>query len=239
MSKPTVCYSSFCCPKDMERFIATQADHIRSHGYRFDEVRLVQQRCKLPLKWPPMPIPEEYNDRTLFHEIVDADYPKILHSFGIKYPDPVADYITKGWESSHFHAHHLVNHLKVLEHAKSDYIVFADADCYVKDQAEGVSWVDVGINTLENNPEMFVVCPSDGRPDGGPDRMMSQQMFLINRKRFLEMEFLPWDGLFLENGPFAPFYFLMEGFIYRHMVKHNLYRYVLPKEIARWWHNQW
>jgi hypothetical protein len=65
--------------------------------------------------------------------------------------------------------------------------------------------------------------------------MMSQQMFLINRKAFLAMEFLPWDGLFMDNGPFAPFYFLMEGRIHRHMVKHDLYRYLLPPQF-RWFH---
>lgn len=229
MSKPTVAHASFCCAKDRARSMAVFQAHEASHRYQFDEKWQVFQRCE-PFDLPPS-----------FKRIIiePGDYAEILGAFGIQYPNETLSELTHGWGAPHFWAHHMVNHLAVLRNAESDYIVFADGDCYVKDQMEGTSWVDVGINTLENNPEMFLVSPSDGRPDGGPDRMMSQQMFLVNRKRFLEMEFIPWDGKFIEGGPFQEFYGLLEGWMYRHMVKHNLYRYVLPKEIARWWHLEW
>lgn len=222
--KPTVSYGTFCCAKDKDRVLAIAKSSMESHAYPFDEKFFVFQRCDGEA-------PEGFKQLNISKE----DYPSILHAFKIKYPDAVAEYITHGWDAPHFFAHHLVNHLKVLQNATSDYIAFSDGDCYIKEQPEGVSWIEEGIRILETNSKVFVVSPSDGRPDGGSDRMMSQQMFLINRKRFLEMEFIPWDGLFLDNGPFAPFYFLMEGVIYRYMVKYDFFRFVLPPQF-RWWH---
>ena len=242
-SKPTVAYASYCCSKDRERFVKTQGSHILSHNYPFDELFQVFQRCDFPEGQHSFDIPEGYFDKIKgVHtriKIKEEDYPKILGHFGIKYPDEVADKWTHGWTASHFWAHHCVNLLRAAMSAESDYIVFADGDCNMRDQLEGgPSWVEVGIGTLENNPEMFVVSPSDGRPHGGPDRIMSQQLFIVNRKRFLEMEFIPWDGNFMEGGPMAEYYFMMEGRIDRHMRKHNLFRYVLPLTY-RYWHGAW
>lgn len=256
MSNPTVAYASFCCAKDRGRALENFKKHADSHNYPFSEKLLVFQRCRDPQRILDKETQQRVVDaeteekekeqikgfKTI--EIEDGDYSHILRAYGIKYPDPVLDELTHGWSAPHFWAHHMVNHLAALHHFTAgnpapDYIVFADGDCHMKEQhADMPSWVEVGIKTLEENPSMFVVSPSDGRPDGGPDRMMSQQMFLVNRKRFLEMDFIPWDGKFIEGGPFQEFYGLLEGWIYRHMVKHNLYRYVLPPQ-WRWWHKEW
>lgn len=229
--KKTCGYATFCCPKDRERALEHVQAHAASHGYPFDEKIMVFQRCE------PSPV------EGFFVDIIgEQDYGHILAGVGVKYPDPVLDELTHGWGAPHFWAHHMVNHISASRFLKvhgTDYLVFADADCYVKDQSAGSSWIDLGIKILESDPSVFVVSPSDGRPNPGKDRMMSQQMFLINRKRFLEMEYIPWDGKFIEGGPFQEFYGLWEGFCYRYMVKHNLYRYLLPKELAKWEHLQW
>lgn len=229
MSKPTVAYSTFCCPKDIDRVMAIYSDNCNSHKHAFDEHFLIMQRCTPGRVFPFL------SDKRFFPcPILDEDYPEILGAFGIQWPNPVLDELTHGWGAPHFFAHHLVNHLKTLQLAKSDYIVFADGDCYIKESPSAPSWVERGIEILESDPRAFVVSPNDG----GHERyesIMSQQMFLINRKRFLEMEFIPWDGKFIEGGPFQEYYGLLEGWIARYMAKNNLFRYVLPPTY-RYWH---
>jgi hypothetical protein len=228
MSKPTVAYASYCCAKDRARAEANYIHHMESHGFPFNEVFQVFQRCEaFPL-----------DPRFKGIEIREQDYPLIMASIGVPFPDPIMDELTHGWSAPHYYAHHIVNLVKSAQVATSDYIVLADGDCFVKDQPDGVSWVAEGIRILESDPSVFVVSPSDGRPHGEKDRMMSQQMILVNRKRFAEMEFIPWDGKFIDGGPFQEFYALAEGFIYRYMVKNNLYRYLLPPQ-WRWWHKEW
>ena len=224
--KPLVAYASYCCPKDQDRVLARAQEHVASHKYPFDVKYFVFQRCPESLI-----APEGFNPI----RIADSDYPEILHHFGIQWPDPVLDELTHGWSASHFWAHHVCNHVAVLRQAQTDYIVFADGDCFISETPEsGPSWVEKGIELLENNPDLFVVCPSDG----GEERreiIMSQQMFLINRKRFLEMEFIPWDGKFIDGGPMQEWYGMLEGKISRYMMKNNLFRYVLP-QTWRWYH---
>lgn len=228
----TVAYASFGCPKDIGRALENAEAHMESHKYKFDEKFFVFQRCTNYEGWRPVG-PWGFYDLS----IRDEDYPTILGAFGIKWPDPVLDELTHGWGAPHFWAHHCVNHLKVLQHAKSDYIVFADADCYMKSQPEGKSWVDKGIEILESHPEVFVISPNDGS-DERLETIMSQQMFLVNTKKMREMEFIPWDGKFIEGGPFREYYGLLEGAIHRYMAKNNFYRYVLNPEY-RYYHLQW
>ena len=232
---PTVAYATFCCPKDMKRALSSATDHMRSHGYEFDELYLVFQRC-WDGGWVPLTglgnVPQFKPLR-----ILDEDYPTILKTFGINYPDPVLDELTHGCEDPHFWAHHCVNHLRVLMETKAEYVVFSDADCYMKSQPDGKSWVTEGIKLLETNPSIYVVSPNEGG-DERPERVMSQQMFLVKTKALLGMECIPWDGKFIEGGPFQEFYGLLEGWIYRYMLKHNLWRYVLGPEY-RYWHLQW
>lgn len=232
MTKPTVAYTSFCCAKDRDRAIANYWGHYDSHKYAFDERFFIFQRCD------PNFVFEENVQRALAIGLISSeDYAPLLGAHGIKYPDPVLDELTHGWGAPHFWAHHMVNHLKAAHLASADYIVFADADCYIKESPEGKNWVDAGIEVIENNRNAFVVSPNDGG-DGRPERIMSQQMFLVNRKKFLEMEFIPWDGLKIDGGPFQEYYGLLEGWIHRYMEKTNQYRWVLTPEF-RYWHKEW
>lgn len=224
----TIAYASFCCQKDRERSFLHYQDHMYSHGYVFDEKFHVFQRCE------PFKLATIFNPITIGVE----DYSTILGSYGIQYPNETYSELTHGFSGPHFWAHHMVNHLAAARFAKSEYIVFADGDCFMESQPIGKNWVIEGIKLLESDPTIFCVSPSDGRPTHGKDPMMSQQMFLVNRKQFMEMEFIPWDGKFIEGGPFQEFYALLEGFIYRHMKRSGLYRYLLPIEY-RWRHLEW
>ena len=208
----------------MERILSRVQENVDSHKYPFDEKLFVFQRCGQDAECPAgfNPI-----------RISDEQYPEILKAFNIKYPDPEVEKWTHGWGGSHYGFHHCVNLLEVLRIAKSDYIVFADGDCYIKDTPEQ-SWVTEAIRILEANQKVFVVCPNDGGPSR-PERIMSQQMFIINRNKFLNMEFLPWDGIFPDGGPMAEYHFMLEGRLARFMAKHDLYRYVLPAQ-WRYWH---
>ncbi len=227
MNKPTVAYATFCCAKDRRRALDNAAEHYQSHRYAFKNRIMLFQRCEPDLLGPSI----------CATEIKEEDYPTILGAYGIKYPDPVLDELTHGWGAPHFWAHHMVNHLRAAQLASADYIVFADADCYMKDQPENESWVDKAIGLLELNPHIFVVSPNDGG-DERPERIMSQQMFIVNRAKFMAMDFIPWDGTKIEGGPFQEYYGLLEGWIHRHMEKNHLCRYVLPPNF-RYWHKEW
>lgn len=225
MTKPTVGYGTFCCPKDQDRILAIATKNVESHRHKFDAKFFVFQRCNESLVCP-----DGFNPI----RISDADYPEILSSFGIVNPDPDVEKWTHGWSASHYGFHHCVNHLAVLQKAETDYIVFADGDCYIKESPADPTWVDRGIRILESDPSVFVVSPNEGGPERH-ERIMSQQMFLINRKRFLEMEYIQWDGVFPDGGPMAEYHFMLEGRIARYMAKYNLSRYVLPPAY-RYWH---
>lgn len=227
MSNPTVAYSTFCCAKDKYKVVENMRRHRESHKYEFDENFLIVQRAGMGLI-NPSPFKIRF--------INDLDYPVLMKKFGIKYPDPVLDELTHGWDAAHFWAHHCVNHLKTALEATTDYVVFADGDCFMKETPEE-SWISEGISLLENHANVFVVSPNDGG-EARLEHIMSQQMFLINRKRFLEMEFIPWDGTFIPGGPFQEYYGLMEGWIGRYMAKNGIYRAVLPPK-WRYWHRQW
>ena len=131
----------------------------------------------------------------------------------------------------------MVNHLYAAMRSDADYIVFSDADCYMKHQPAGKSWITKGIEILENDDRIFVVSPNDGGTERFED-IMSQQMFLVDLKKFKAMQFIPWDGKFIEGGPFREYYGLLEGWIARHMKANGLYRYVLGPEY-RYWHKEW
>lgn len=228
MNSPTVAYATFCCAKDRARVLDKVWEHEASHRFAFDESFLIYQRVDAS---------GAICSASILGIQIDAkDYPTILGAFGIKYPDPVLDELTHGWDAAHYWAHHCVNHLETLLCATADYIVFSDGDCFIK-ESPPESWVTEGIKILEENKSVFVVCPNDGG-DARLESIMSQQMFLVSRKRFAEMEFIPWDGTFIPGGPFQEYYGLMEGWIGRYMAKNGFYRAVLPPK-WRYWHNAW
>jgi len=222
----TVDFATYCCFKDKDKLAPVFEDHVKSHGYAFDNVYLIYQRCTTI---------EKTNDRKLVW-ITAGGYKGILIRNGINPDNKEADDYTHGWDAPHYWKHHCVNQLAALNASTADYIVLADADCYIKEQPR--SWVTEGIKILQTNPSILVVSPSDGTERAHQTQNMSQQVMLVERKRLLGIDFdLPFEG-FKEGGPMQEYYFMLEGRIGRYMEKNNLYRYMLSSQF-RYWHSQW
>lgn len=239
----TVTLATYCHLRDLPRLHAPGELQrlVDGHNYPFDEVIVIHQRCGTAEYRQPTGIPG-----LRIIDIHEMDYPAILGRFGIPHRDPALSELTHGWNGPHYYEHHNVNHCKVLTEAKSDYIVFNDADCHIIAQPEGRSWIDRAVEILETIPAVFIVAPSEGGaefdqllPDGTRlTQTVSQQLFIGNRARLLEMDFtdLPFDGKFdAPYGPMQEFYGMFEGHLWRWMRKHGLYRAVLPPQ-WRYWH---
>lgn len=238
----SVTLSTHCHSRDLPRLHAPGVleELIECHKYNFDEILVVHQRTgDLPYT-----LPEKYKIKVI--DILEENYRSILASVGIDYDNQLYWDTTHGFGGAHFFAHHIVNHITEMQNATSDYIVFSDADCRIINQPKEISWVEHAIYILKNNSQVLIVSPSDGGKecfkmleDG--TRLVptvSQQIFLAERKRMAEMNFkdLPWDGKFdAPYGPFAEFYPMWEGHMWRWMRRHGLCRAVLP-ETYRYWH---
>lgn len=237
---PTVTYATHCHSRDLPRLYAPGVleELITGHNYPFDEIQVVHQRCG------------DMTARILpgskIVAVEEEDYPVILGQFGIDWQDPILTELTHGWNAPHFFAHHCVNHCAHILNATSDYILFSDADCRMIHQPEGQSWVNEAIRILQTYPSILIVAPSDGGhefrerlPDGTRfTDTVSQQIFIGERARLAQLNWadLPWDGQFrAPYGPFAEFYAMFEGHLWRWMDKYGLYRAVLP-ESFRYWH---
>jgi len=241
----TVTLATHCHARDLPRLHAPGVleELINCHNYAFDEILVIHQRCEAM----PYTLPEGFNIRVV--DIHEYQYPMILGAFAIPHRDPAYSEITHGWNGPHYYEHHCVNHCKEILTATSDYILFSDADCRIINRPEGKSWVNKAIEILQSHPEALIVSPSDGGhefnqmlSDGTRlTRTVSQQIFIGQRSRLTEMEFLGlrWDGQFnAPYGPFQEFYVLFEGHLWRWMEKNDLYRAVLPEEY-RYWHAEW
>ena len=239
----TVTLATHCHSRDLPRLHTPGVleELISCHQFPFDEILVIHQRTgELPYTLPD-------DKRIQVLNIKEEDYPTLLGSFGIPHNEPRYSDITHGWNGPHFYSHHCVNHIKEIVSSTCDYIVFTDADCHIIRQPE--SWVNKGIEILENNPEVLIVAPSDGGhefdkmlPDGTRlTQTVSQQIFMARRLDMFYMDFtnLQWDGQFdAPYGPFQEFYVLWEGWMWRWMRANDLYRAVLP-EAYRYWHGEW
>lgn len=238
-------FATFCCPKDIRRLAAPGElySRVRSHLYHFDNVFVVRQRCRGEFDDVVFSSPE-----FAVTELCSEDYPDILTTFGIK-DDPKADEMTHGPTAPHYWKWHVINHLIVSYESKADYIVFSDADCRILKQFD--TWIDVAIRALSLWPQILIVSPSDGGTmaemiiggfHGGLrlTQNISQQMFIVNRNRFLSIDFDDvWNGIMdAPGGPFQEYYYLLEGRLWRYMKNHGLYRAILPDK-WRYWHDQW
>jgi len=236
----TVDFATYCCKKDVDKLRANFIDHVHSHNYNFDNVHLIYQRItpdKEDWKNYVWDVTVNHNDYIIHHLIKERDYTKILRSYGIKSVNEEADKYTHGWNHSHYWRHHCVNHLVALRESKADYIVLCDADCHIKNQPAGESWVNKGIDILQKKKNILVVSPSDGSATQ-ITQTMSQQIFICERERLAGIDFdLPFTG-FKDGGPMAEYYFMLEGRIGRYMEANDLYRHILD---ARWryWHLGW
>lgn len=236
----TVCFATFCHPPHLPRLHAEGqlTKMIASHRYGFDEVIVVHQRCQ-GLEYRP------FDDPGI--RIVESEnYPDILERFGLDENDPIAARDCHGPNAAHWWVWHNINHLITLVEARSDYIVFSDCDCDIK-ESPARSWVEEGLDILRKYPEVLIVSPGDGGdmfekriPEARLTQNVSQQLFLAERVRLKEMEWnIPWNWEFLApGGPMAEFYHMGEGRIWRYMHKHRLWRAILP-DTWRYWHWGW
>jgi hypothetical protein len=239
----SVDFITFTWKGDVHRLAAPGElkSRIDSHQYDFNKRILVKQRLRdepdfqWDFSWTTDPVVES------------EDYPDILSRFSIEPDQPIADEKTHGPTALHYWKWHVINHLIGLVVSEADYIVFSDADCRMESQPMR-SWVDKGIELLQQHRDILIVGPSDGGTMAerhiGNVRLtqnVSQQLFICERKRFVdEVDFdVPWNWEFLAPGePFQEFYYLLEGRLWRFMHHNGLYRAILPEQ-WRYWHDQW
>jgi hypothetical protein len=236
----SVDFATFCYYGDTERVYGKGALRalVGSHGYAFDNVIVVRQRCRDALHHPLATLQDVI-------EVDSEDHPDILTEFGIPEHDGKADHYTHGPTAPHYWKWHVLNHLAGLKVSQADYIVFSDNDCRMIRNAKP-GWVEVGVKLLQRNRDVLVVSPSDGGKiadvgmlPGGVrlTRNNSQQLFLCERERLKKADFaIPWDWEFLAPWePFQEYYYMLEGRIWRYMHHNNLCRALLPEK-WRYWH---
>ena len=214
---------------------------VESHGYRFDDVVVVHQRCRAA-DYPVM----DYGCRTV--DLPESEFVTLLIHFGVNPDNPRGDELTHGPGGKHFWRYHLCNHLKGLEVTDSDYVVFADCDTYIKSQPPDRSWVDEGIAILERHPQVLIVSPGDGGhmheallPEARLTQNVSQQLFLCRGEQFRRhVDFdVAWDGeMNAPGGPFQEFYEMLEGRLWRYMRQTGTWRAILPDR-WRYWHDSY
>jgi len=223
-------FATFCYSGDAHRLhhpgqLQKQVD---SNNYPFDNVIIVYQDL----------VPGDYELEDINYPIIRmpiSDFDRLLTHFDIN--------LTGQYQSStdkhHNWKHHVINHLAAILATGADYIVFADNDCWMVNQPEGLSWVQAGIDILRENPHVFIVSPNDGE-EARLTQRMSQQMFLVNVDNFRSMDFnQPGFDFEVTNHPEMPEYHAMlEGRIHYHCVTANRFRYVLPPEYRYWHHNR-
>ncbi|MGH7274642.1 MAG: glycosyltransferase family A protein [Nitrospiria bacterium] len=241
----TVCFSTFCHPPHLSKLHAPGVldEIIASHQFSFDEAIVVHQRC-LGLSYRP------FNDPAI--RIVESEdyYPQIYDRFRIDLNNPISARDCHGPGAAHWWAWHTLNHLIVLEEARSDYIVFSDCDTLIINSDPAKSWIQEAIEILETYPEVHIVSPGEGGsmaeaklPDDQArlTRNVSQQLFITECKRFKQTDFdIPWNWEFLApGGPMAEYYHMLEGRIWRYLHKHQLWRAILPDKWRYWHYNPW
>jgi hypothetical protein len=241
----TVCFATYCHPPHLPKLHAPGVldEMITSHQHPFDEFIVVHQRCR-GIEYRP------FDDARV--RIVETEdyYPDIFSRFNIDLDNPIAARDCHGPNAPHWWQWHCLNHLTVLEEAKSDYIVFSDCDCLIVNSDPTKSWIQEAIEILQVYPEVYIVGPGEGGHmaeaflDGGRARLtrnVSQQLFIAERERFKRTEFdVPWNWEHLAPGaPMQEFYWMLEGRIWRHLDKHGLWRAVLPDRWRYWHYNPW
>lgn len=229
-------FATFCYLGDAHRLYAPGhlKRQVESNGYPFNRVILVHQG----FDFKDYEIPEIgcAIRRTSIYDI-DSN----LIEFGIDLNKPQYQSPT---DKHHRWQVHVVNHLVAAwtsySASHSDFIVFADSDCWMIKQPEGQSWVQRGIEILDFNPDIFIVSPNDGEPER-KTQVMSQQMFLVRTEDFRQADWNQpgWDGNpHVPGGPFPEYWSLLEGRMELYCRYVNRFRYVLPAEYRYFHHNQ-
>jgi hypothetical protein len=230
-------FATFCHKGDADKLHmpGQLKKQVESNEYRFNEVIVIYQLCN-PKDYILSGVHffSDYHPRLNVYQITDLD--DILLIFGIDIDK--CQYVSD-IDTVHTWKNHVTNHLKAVSVSKADYIVFADADCWMVEQPEGKSWVEAGIEILENNPSAFIVSPNDGEPERRTLRM-SQQMFLARVDEFRSANFNQpgYSGNPRDYDTMPEYHAMLEGRMEYHCRESGQYRYVLAPEY-RYWHHQW
>jgi len=224
----SVSFATFCYSGDAEMLHQPgQLEfQINSNDYPFDDIVIVYQNCN------PDDYIVDYSKKIKKVTITDKEFDPLLEAFGI---DTNRQQYISDTDKLHTWKNHVVNHLRASAVVAGDYIVFADADCWIKEQR--ASWVKKGIDILENNSSIFIVSPNDGEAER-TTRTMSQQMFLVRKTDWLSADFNQpgWHGDVRKHPEMPEYHGMIEGRIH-HYCKHiNKWRYVLGPDY-RYWHS--
>jgi hypothetical protein len=223
-------FATFCFKGDAHRLHAPGQlrRQVESNAYLFNQIIVVHQLCN-PADYPPF----DLDTKTVVIDDLDA----VLRRFNI---DPDKPQYTSTTDQAHHYKYHVVNHLAAVEASRSDYIVFADADCWMVEQPPGQSWVYTAMQALQLNPNIFIVSPNDGE-EKRLTRRMSQQMFMARTEEFRQADFDQpgWDGnVNVPGGPMPEYWGMLEGRMELYCRKVNQYRYVLGPEYRGWHFNR-
>ena len=223
----TVDFATFCYRGDVDKLhYGNQLDcQVTSNNYLFDNVMVIYQNVD----------PKNYLGWFKIGQtrITDIDYE--LSSFGI---DIYRDQYVSSVDKAHTWRNHVVNHIVAIQNTRADYIVFADADCWMVEQPENKSWVDYGISILEQNPDVFIVSPNDGEPERKTWRM-SQQMFMARVDEFRNANFNQpgYSGNPNEYDTMPEYHAMLEGRMEYHCRESKQFRYVCPPQYRYFHHN--
>ena len=229
-------FVTFCYPGDYR-----QLHHpgwldkvVKGHSFPFTNVYVLHQGMN-GIDYPPLP---DYVKIVPVDETVIEKY--------IKLPDEDAEKFTGPPNRAHYYLKHVRNHAMGLEVSQADYILFQDADVFLKEDESDMtrSWITIGMEILQTNPDVLVVCPHWGGADcivsqhpwGWKCNRYSQQIFLCERQRLKNMDWeAPWDWEHLpEGGPLQEYWGMLEGRMDRYARMHGLYRAAVNSH--RYWH---
>ncbi len=227
----TVDFCTFCFAGDAHRLHkpGQLKLQVESNNYPFDEVIVIYQLCDPFGDYPPFP---DCNFQLNVYSIKDLD--EVLTTFDIDIDKP--QYVST-IDKAHTWKNHTANHLAAVQRSNSDYIVFADNDCWMIKQPD--SWVKRGIEILEQNPDVFIVSPNDGESER-KTQVISQQMFMARTNEFRQADFNQpgWDGDVKKLSELPEYAAMLEGRIHFYCKANNKYRYVLPPEYRYFHHNR-
>lgn len=226
---PSVDFATFCYSGDAHRLHAPGQlkRQVESNNYPFNEVIVIHQLCA----------PTFFRDCNFpisIYAIDDLD--QVLRTFNIDIDKP--QYVSPT-DKAHTWKNHTANHLAAVMRSSAEYIVFADNDCWMVSQPVNTwpeNWVELGIDILANNPDIFIVSPNDGEPERRT-QVISQQMFMARTEEFRQADFnQPGYSGNPRDYPEMPEYHAMgEGRMHYYCKATGKYRYVLPPEY-RYWH---
>lgn len=226
---PTVDFATFCFAGDAHRLHAPgQLDkQVSSNNYPFNRAIVVYQNCD------PNDYAYPYCTYSI-NQVVIGNIDAILKSSGI---DLNREQYQSPTDKHHSWKNHVVNHLMAVNVSRSDYIVFADNDCWmVRQPSLGKSWVEYGIEILANNPDVFIVSPNDGEEER-ETQVMSQQMFMARTDEFRNANLNQpgYSGNPRDYPEMPEYHAMLEGRIHHYCKATGKFRYVLPPEY-RYWH---